>query len=105
MVNIPYNLIQESYSKYKNFEKFGRLIAERHLSIRQNRIERAERHCSICNSTDLEDEYHFVIICPVYENIRKELIKPYNIRHPSMYKFIELLKSKNKSITRNQVNL
>ena len=39
LVNIPYNLIQESYSKYKNFEKFGRLIAESHLSIRQNRIE------------------------------------------------------------------
>ena len=38
----------------------------------RNRIERAERHCCIYNSTDLEDEYHFVIICPVYENIREK---------------------------------
>ncbi|TVZ57113.1 CRP-like cAMP-binding protein [Lutibacter sp. Hel_I_33_5] len=39
LVNIPYHLIQESYSKYKSFEKFGRLIAEKHLNARQNRIE------------------------------------------------------------------
>jgi len=39
LVNIPFNLIQESYFKYKSFEKFGRLIAENHLYTRQNRIE------------------------------------------------------------------
>ncbi len=39
LVNISFNLIQESYSKYKSFEKFGRLIAENYLNIRQNRIE------------------------------------------------------------------
>ncbi len=39
LVNVPFNLIQESYSKYKNFEKFGRLIAEKYLNARQNRIE------------------------------------------------------------------
>ncbi len=39
LVNIPYTLIQECYAKYKNFEKYGRLIAERHLTKRQNRIE------------------------------------------------------------------
>jgi CRP-like cAMP-binding protein len=39
LVNVPFNLIQESYSKYKSFEKFGRLIAENYLNTRQNRIE------------------------------------------------------------------
>lgn len=39
LVDVPFNLIQESYSKYKNFEKFGRLIAEYYLNVRQNRIE------------------------------------------------------------------
>jgi CRP-like cAMP-binding protein len=39
LVNIPFDLIQESYSKYKSFEKFGRLIAEIYLNNRQNRIE------------------------------------------------------------------
>ncbi len=39
LVNVPFTLIQECYSKYKNFEKYGRLIAEKHLNRRQNRIE------------------------------------------------------------------
>ncbi len=39
LVNVPFTLIQECYAKYKNFEKYGRLIAERHLIKRQNRIE------------------------------------------------------------------
>ena len=39
LVNVPYTLIQECYAKYRNFEKYGRLIAEKHLTKRQNRIE------------------------------------------------------------------
>lgn len=39
LVNVSFNLIQECYSRYKNFEKYGRLIAEKHLTKRQNRIE------------------------------------------------------------------
>ena len=39
LVNIPYTLMQDCYAKYKNFEKFGRLIAEKHLNKRQYRIE------------------------------------------------------------------
>lgn len=39
LVNVPYSLIQECYAKYRNFEKYGRLIAEKHLIRRQNRIE------------------------------------------------------------------
>lgn len=39
LVNVPFTLLEECYSKFKNFEKFGRLIAENHLNKRQNRIE------------------------------------------------------------------
>ncbi len=38
IVNIPFTAVQESYSKFKNCEKFGRLIAEIHLNKFQNRI-------------------------------------------------------------------
>jgi len=38
-VNLTYLSMQECYSKYKNFEKYGRLIAENILVMRQNRIE------------------------------------------------------------------
>ncbi|SRX56231.1 Crp/Fnr family transcriptional regulator [Aequorivita sp. CIP111184] len=38
-INLSYNSIQECYSRFKNFEKYGRLIAEYLLIKRQNRIE------------------------------------------------------------------
>ncbi len=39
LVNLPYQAMQECYRTYKNFEKFGRLIAESILVMRQIRIE------------------------------------------------------------------
>lgn len=67
----------------------------------RNRVDRAQRRCNVCNSLDIEDEYHFILICPVYVQYRNEYIKPYYIRHPSMFKFIDLLKTKNKTVMKN----
>lgn len=41
----------------------------------RNRIPRNERYCQYCNTNDLEDEFHFVLICPCYSEIRNKLIK------------------------------
>ena len=67
----------------------------------QNRIVRAERYCTMCNNTDIEDEFHLFIVCPVYRNLRNEYIKPYYVRNPSMYKFIDLLKTTNRKLLKN----
>ena len=60
----------------------------------RNRIDRNERQCQICNCGDIEDEYHFIIICNKYSDIRKIYIDKYYTQRPSMFKFIELLSSK-----------
>lgn len=39
LINLSYNSLQECYSKFKTFEKYGRLIAEYLLNKRQNKIE------------------------------------------------------------------
>ena len=39
IVNLPYSVIQEAYKKFKNFENYGRLIAEQILIKKQDRIE------------------------------------------------------------------
>jgi hypothetical protein len=67
----------------------------------QNRIPRSERYCLFCNTMDLEDEYHFVLICPCYVDIRKKYVKQYYYKRPSMCKFIELISSNNKIILMN----
>ena len=37
-------------------------------------IERQNRKCAFCNTNDIEDEYHFVLICPLYNDIRSNYI-------------------------------
>ena len=53
-----------------------------------------ERICSSCNV--LEDEYHFVLICSKYIELRSKYIPKYYFRRPSMEKFISLLTCKKK---------
>ena len=59
----------------------------------------SDRKCLICNK--IEDEYHFVIECEMYVNIRKKYIaRKYWIR-PNMYKFVDLINSENADVIRS----
>ena len=76
-----------------------RLIVSSHqLRIETGRWERPSvsremRHCELCNN-GIEDEFHFLLECPVYSSIRKQLIKRYHWNRPSMYKLVQLFNSK-----------
>jgi hypothetical protein len=61
------------------------------------RTERHLRLCSLCNKNDIEDEYHFIIICPLYTDLRKKIIKRFYHIRPSVSKFVDLMNSNNKS--------
>ena len=50
-----------------------------------------ERDCSVCGV--LEDEYHFVIECSMYIELRKKYIPVYYWKRPSMHKFVNLINS------------
>ncbi len=63
-----------------------------------NRIERNQRHCTLCNLLDLEDEYHFILICPRYHDLRQLYIKQYYRVRPSMFKFIQLMQCQQYSV-------
>ena len=52
---------------------------------------RHQRLCLVCQKMD--DEYHFVMECSVFETIRSQLIPQYYWRRPSMLKLIELINS------------
>jgi hypothetical protein len=62
----------------------------------RDRVPREERKCQYCNTQDIEDEFHFILKCKKYDDIRKKYIKPFYWKSPNMIKFIELLKSQNK---------
>ena len=81
-------------------------LSAHHLRIEtgryaHNRVDRALRLCTLCDRSDLEDEYHFVLICPVYSQIRQKYIRPFYYLRPSVYKFIKLMQSNQINVLRN----
>jgi len=55
-----------------------------------------ERKCHMCNT--LEDEFHFVLECRMYSELRSQYIPFYYRNRPNVIKFIELLKTENKTL-------
>ena len=56
---------------------------------RWKNLEYIDRICMKCN--DVEDEYHIVMICQKYTDLRKKYLPTKLYEKPSMYKFIEYL--------------
>ena len=61
----------------------------------KKRIPRNEQLCKLCNMEEVEDEYHFVLICPKYMPLRKKFISDFFYTKPSMYKLVTLIRSNN----------
>lgn len=57
-----------------------------------------ERKCTFCNV--LEDEFHFVLQCRMYSQLRTQYIPICYWRSPNMCKFIELMNTENQLLIR-----
>lgn len=71
-------------------------ISAHRLGIEEGRyrnIERNERLCIYCNMRAVEDEYHFLLICPYYYEIRTSCLPKYFRTWPTINKFKLLLSS------------
>ena len=110
---------------YRNFTNFGykpyldllvsdifrhsltRLRTSSHrLEVEVGRWARSERallsiDCAPRVLNVLEDEYHFVIICQRYNDLRRKYIKPYYYIRPVMFKFLDLIQSTSLIIVKN----
>ena len=62
---------------------------------RHRQIPRQDRKCSLCN---IDDVYHFIHICPFYNNIRNTHIPRYFRTRQSMFKFVQLLNDTSKQV-------
>ena len=54
-------------------------------------VERNERVCPFCTMNVVEDEYHFLLVCPMYRELRKTYLPRFYCRWPSKNKFIKSL--------------
>ena len=61
---------------------------------------RNQRICQFCNMGKVEDEYHFLLVCPYYRDLRRKFLKPYFCHWPTLMKFETLLlKTSKHSVT------
>ena len=71
-------IIQNKLSYRRNFSKLR--VSAHKLAIETGRyskkpIPEEERLCIFCNRNDIENEYHFVMVCPYYTNHRNDFIQ------------------------------
>ena len=78
------------------------IVSSHRLRIETGRWERPPvpremRQCDICHQ-GVEDECHFVLVCPAYVHIRKRYIKQYHWKRPSMFnhKLVQLFNTNNR---------
>ena len=96
-------LEHEMYLNCVNIQKFrialSRFRCSSHdLCIETGRHENVpaeHRFCKYCIPSVVEDEYHFLAICPHYNDLRTRHLPEWFRINPSYDKFISLLSSKN----------
>ena len=92
----------------KNRIVLSRLRLSSHkLAIEKGRhlnVERNQRKCIYCDLNEIEDEFHFILMCPKYVDLRNKYINKYYTNRPNMFKFINLLNSVNIKTLNNLAN-
>lgn len=77
---------------YLNFVKFRtgnhRMPIE---TLRWEGIPLYERICTLCDTNDVADEYHYLLFCRHFTADRMRYIRPYYYRRPNVIKFKELM--------------
>lgn len=82
-------------------------ISAHNLEIEKGRhenINRNERKCKYCTLNQIESEYHFLLVCPKYYDLRKRYFKPYFCRWPTLQKFETLMSTTNIKTLNNLAN-
>ena len=73
-------------------------MSSHNLAIEQGRHTNTpinNRHCKLCHS-DIEDDFHFVLKCPHFHDIRRKYVMKYYWKKASFFfKYIQLLSARN----------
>ena len=68
--------------------KFRCGILQLHIETgRFNQTKLPDRICNICNTGNIEDEFHFLCICPYYETERNDLYNYIHHKHGDFVRF------------------
>ena len=100
---------QEKYLDFIQENKFRTALTKFRLSAHDLAIERGryesiprnERICKYCNQNMTENEYHFLLVCPLYRELRHKYFKKYYFQWPTLNKFDDLMSKKSKIAVSN----
>ena len=94
----------EAYLTINNKKKGRASFAKFRLSSHKLLVERGRwtisklhyelRKCTLCNSGDIEDEYHVTLVCEQFADARRKYFKKYFYMRPNVAKFVELMNTK-----------
>ena len=88
--------------KFRHFYctfKIGSLDLEIQVGRYRN-IPREQRLCKLCKA-DVEDEYHFLLKCPLLNDLRGTYLAPKYTTNPNMHKFVLLMTSNQEQVIFN----
>ena len=68
---------------------------------RYNGLPIDERTCTLCNTNEIGDEFHYLYKCVYFNDLRVKYLKRYYYTHPNMYKTEKLFNVENKKETLN----
>ena len=78
---------------YKQRIALSRLRCSAHkLMVEEGRFRNIESRmslCQFCNMNMLEDEFHFVLVCPAFRDLRKDILPKYYCTWPTTTKFVK----------------
>ena len=102
--NIKFDFGLETYLQVIQSFKFRRALTRFRISAhslaietgRHHNIERSDRKCIYCNMNVIESEFHFMLICPLYADLRSKYLNRYYCRWPTVYKFHKLMNKQSK---------
>ena len=63
---------------------------------RHTGTERNMRKCVLCNMNVVESEFHFMLVCPFYSELRNKYLPRYYNHWPTLHKFEELMSKQSK---------
>ena len=68
---------------------------------RYDNVPRDKRLCKSCNMNRIEDEFHFLLVCPKYRELRKKYFKTYFCHWPTLHKFENLMSATSNKVIGN----
>ena len=92
--NINLHLKTTLFQKKMSLTRFRLSSHELHIERgRYENVPRDERFCKCCNMSQIESEYHFLLVCSLYTELRRKFFKSYFCHWPNLNKFDLLMLS------------